>query len=92
MYGIISSFNLDLPAGGTPQIGDDLIINSPSGRSTRGYVVQDVQAVCSKVNQNRYKLRIMRVPIDQLVSPLPVTRYGKRLLDRRRAYASRPFK
>ncbi len=89
-YGHITSFNLDMPAGHrAPETGEELLVTSPKGLSRRGDVVQSCRVINSEINPNRHKLRIMRVPVEQ-ISPdaIEVRRYGTHLLDRRRRFTA----
>lgn len=92
MFGMVTDFTLDLPVGGTPEIGDELLISSPKGRSVRGYVVRTCRPVKSPFSNGspRFKLRIMHVPTDDRFEreAMPIRRYGKRLLDRERSFAA----
>ena len=78
MYGNTTTFNLDMPTGTLgPELGEELRISSPQGRSIRGYVVESTRKVHPGINPNRFKLRIRHVPLDQLADDaIEIVRYS----------------
>ena len=74
MYGQVTGFIFDTNGWPAPVPGDEWKVTSPAGRSVRGYVVQSAWKVKSPVRDDRYRCRVMHVPIEQLEAPLPVQR------------------
>ena len=78
MYGNITTFTVDMATGDrSPEVGEELEIRSPMGRSVRGYVVESTRSAKSEINPNRFKLRIRHVPLGQLHDDaIEIVRYG----------------